>query len=177
MKIWNLFKISQVKKILRKAHVFSWFFDSWGFTGLHSWLQFTTSKNAKETCAFLKIFLGWNFLNRSHIFPPFPGSKNAGIITHIFKVFWSIFWIGRFWDVCSVVFTLQFTLHDCSCSQSSHSANGILIVCGLYGYVLGVSVCPIASLRASVSIIIAKVGWVVGNWLRIEAVSRRRSKC
>jgi len=100
MKIRNLFKISQVKKILRKAQVFSWFFDSWGFTGLHSLLQFTTSKNAEETCAFLKIFLSWKFLNKSHIFPPFPGSENADIITHIFKVFWSIFWIGKFWDVC-----------------------------------------------------------------------------
>ena len=75
MKIWNLFKISQVKKILRKAQVFSWFFDSWGFTGLHSLLQFTTSKNAQETYAFLNIFLSWNFLNGSHIFLHFQDQK------------------------------------------------------------------------------------------------------
>ena len=90
------------QKILRKAQVFSLFFNSWGFTGLHSLLQFITSKNAKETCAFLKIFLSQNFLNKSHIFPPFPRSKNASIITHIFKVFWRIFRIRKFWDVCSV---------------------------------------------------------------------------
>ena len=56
----------------------------------------------RKPVLFLKIFLSWKFLNKSHIFPPVPGSKNAGIITHIFKVFWSILWIRKFWDVCSV---------------------------------------------------------------------------
>ena len=36
---------------------------------------------------FSRFFLSRNFLKKSHIFPTIPGSKNAEIITHIFKVF------------------------------------------------------------------------------------------
>ena len=89
------------QKILTKAQVFSSFFDSWGCTGWYSLLQFTPSKNAKETCAFLKIFWIWKFLNKSHIFPWFLGSKKVDIMRHIFKIFWSIFWSRKLWDVCS----------------------------------------------------------------------------
>jgi len=95
------------QKILKKAQVFSWFFDSWDFTGLHSLLQLTTSKNAKETCAFLKIFLSWNFLNKSQIFPPFSGSKNAGIITHIFRVFLEHFLNQNFFEMFAVLEALE----------------------------------------------------------------------
>jgi len=41
-------------------------------------------------------FVTFVSLKKYHILPPFLGLKSAGIITHIFKFFWSIFLIGKF---------------------------------------------------------------------------------
>ena len=101
-KIWDLFKNFQLKKILRNAQVSLAFFDVVNCNNECKPVKPQLSKNHEKTCTFLKIFLSWEILNRFHIFIQFFESKNHGKIGHTLRFFWNIFWIRKFWDVCSV---------------------------------------------------------------------------
>ena len=94
-------KIS-VQKNLEKSTGFLAFFDVVNCNNECKPVKPQLTKNHEKTCAFLKIFLTWEILNKFYIFVQFFGSKNGGKIGHILRFLWNIFWIRNFWDVCSV---------------------------------------------------------------------------
>ena len=83
-------KIS-AQKNLEKSTVSLAFFDVVNCNNECKPVKPELSKNHEKTCAFLKIFLTWEILNKFHIFIQFFGSKNGGKIGHILRFFWNIF--------------------------------------------------------------------------------------